>query len=172
MRKQHVYIFLVLVICFGFISCIKQAPQLPSNKGIVKDKTPDSLLKMNHGLTIREDSLLKIFANKKGSFQKNQVGFWYTVFKTGKGASIKDSVQCSYYFEIKKLSGEILQSGKNQIIIGKKQTIVGLEEGLKLMHKGDSATFIIPWYLAYGMTGNKPLIPPYTSLIYNVKLLN
>jgi FKBP-type peptidyl-prolyl cis-trans isomerase len=172
MKIRHICKLFLLVICFGFISCIKQAPQLPSNKGIVKDKTPDSLLKMNHGLIIREDSILKIFANKKGSFQKNQVGFWYTVFKIGKGAAIKDSVQCAFYYEVKKLSGETLQSGKKQIIIGKKQTIVGLEEGLKLMHKGDSATFIIPWYLAYGMTGNKPLIPPYTSLIYNVKLKN
>ena len=172
MNRQNIFKLIVLVFFFGLTSCIKKSPQLPSNKGIVKDCTPDSLVKMNRSLTIREDSLLKIFANKKGTFKKNQIGFWYALFETGKGIAIKDSTNCTFYFEVKKQNGETLQKAEKQIIIGKKQTIVGLEEGLKLMHKGDSATFIIPWYLAYGISGNLPLIPPYTSLIYKVKTMN
>ena len=172
MKIQKFSKLLVLVICLGLISCIKQSPQLPSNKGIEKDRTSDSLLKINHGLIIREDSLLKIFAEKKGSFKKNQLGFWYEIYKTGKGPTITDSVTCNFDFKLKKLDGKVLQTGNKQIVIGKKQLVVGLEEGLKLMHKGDSAIFVIPWYLGYGMTGYKPLIPPYTSLIYEIKLLN
>jgi FKBP-type peptidyl-prolyl cis-trans isomerase len=70
------------------------------------------------------------------------------------------------------LNGKVLQVDEKNIIIGKRQVVTGLEEGLKLMHKGESATFIIPWYLGYGMKGNEPLVPPYTTLIYQIKLLD
>jgi len=70
------------------------------------------------------------------------------------------------------LDGKKLEETVNRFVVGKKQMVVGLEEGLKLMHGGDSAAFIIPWYLGYGMKGNAPLIAPYTSIIYKIKLLN
>jgi len=46
----------------------------------------------------------------------------------------------------------------------------GLEESMKLLREGDSATIIIPWYLGYGMKGKEPKIPPYTSIIYQIKI--
>jgi len=68
------------------------------------------------------------------------------------------------------INGKVIQEDEKQVIIGKKQVVTGLEEGLKLMHKGESATFIIPSYLGFGMKGNMPLVPPYTSLVYQIKL--
>lgn len=161
-----------LFFCVGLLSCKKQAPQLPSNKGIETNNNVASLLIINHDLTIREDSILKIFAEKKGIFKKNELGFWYKIYKTGKGSIIGDSVACEFEFSMMKLDGKELQTGKKQVVIGKKQLITGLEEGLKLMHKGDSASFIIPWYLGYGMKGDGSLVLPYTSIIYKIKHLN
>ena len=162
---------MILLLCSGFFSCIKQAPQLPSNKGIEIDHTEASLLKINHKLAIREDSILKDYAITIGSFKKNDIGFWYNIYHLGNGKMIRDSSICKFSSKLLLLNGKMLESNLNQFVIGKKQMIVGLEEGLKLMHKGDSATFIIPWYLAYGMLGNEPLVPPYTSIIYKIKLL-
>lgn len=147
-------------------------PQLPSNKGMEKNNTSASMLMINHNLSIREDSILKRFVEKKGTFSKNELGFWYKIYKIGKGSVITDSVKCTFDFKLMNFNGKIIQIGHKQIVVGKKQTVVGLEEGLKMMHKGDSATFVIPWYLGFGMKGDEPLIPPYTSLIYEVKLLN
>ncbi|MEI6754483.1 MAG: FKBP-type peptidyl-prolyl cis-trans isomerase [Paludibacter sp.] len=167
MRKIG-FLFVTLFF-FGFVSCVKQMPQLPSNKVIERNMDNETLLKINSKLTEKEDSTIRILAESKGSFRKNQLGFWYKIFHTGKGTAVKDSVQCSFDFQIMKLDNKLINSGFTKIIIGKKQSIIGLEEGLKMMHKGDSAIFIIPWYLAYGMTGND-MIPPYTSLIYRIKL--
>ena len=172
MKINFLSFILSVIFCVGFISCKKQSPQLPSNKGIEKDKNVTSLLAINRDLTIKEDNRLRIFTESKGFYKKNELGFWYKIYKTGKGPVITDSATCNFDFKLKKLDGNVLQTGNKQIVIGKKQLVVGLEEGLKLMHKGDSAIFVIPWYLGYGMTGYKPLIPPYTSLIYEIKLLN
>lgn len=163
-------IFSIVILFFGIISCVKQSPQIPSNKITEIDNDRSSLLKINGNLTQKEDSFLAIIAKKKGSFKKNNIGFWYQIFNTGKGELITDSTLCKFDFKIFIINNKLIQSGQKTIIIGKKQSITGLEEGLKMMHKGDSATFIIPWYLAYGMTGNTDLIPPYTSLIYKIKV--
>jgi FKBP-type peptidyl-prolyl cis-trans isomerase len=70
------------------------------------------------------------------------------------------------------LNGKSIENKTTTIKFGKKQSTVGLEEGIKLLQQGDSATFIIPWYLGYGMAGNETTIPPYTSLIYHVRIKN
>lgn len=171
MNKSLNFAFIVLCFCLLMSSCVKQAPQLPSNKGVEADSSAVSLLKINSNLTAKEDSIIKKVAESKSSFKKNELGFWYKIDKHETGKAINDSVECKYTYNLKLLNNKIIESGTNQIVIGQKKIVTGLEEGLKLMHKGESATFIIPWYLGYGMTGNKPLIPPYTSIIYEVKIL-
>jgi len=86
--------------------------------------------------------------------------------------AIKDSTSCKISCQVSTLNGKVLQNEIKKLVIGKKLVATGLEEGLKLCRKGDNAIFIIPWYLAYGMKGNEPLIPPYTSLIYKIKVYN
>jgi FKBP-type peptidyl-prolyl cis-trans isomerase len=164
---------LVICLCLGFFSCKKQAPQIPSNKIVIDNSNAETLLAINQNLAIKEDSLLEIFAKKKDkSFVKNEIGFWYKIDQAGNGLKVTDKSTCNFSYKLMLLNGKIVEEGKRQILIGKKQAIYGLEEGMKLLHHGDHATFIIPWYLGYGMNGNKPLIPPYTSIIYQIKLDN
>ena len=172
MKTSCFFKLLVLLLCIGISSCVKQAPQLPSNKGNEPDNTEASLVKINKKLASREDIVVKKLADSQGSFKKNELGFWYKIYNSGHGIAVKDSSICKVFSKLMLLNGKIVEEASNEFVIGKKQTIVGLEEGLKLMHRGDSATFIIPWYLAYGMKGNEPLVPPYTSIIYKIKLLN
>jgi FKBP-type peptidyl-prolyl cis-trans isomerase len=166
--KKAITFFL---LCFLLLSCTKQQPQLPSNKGVEIDKRAVSLLTINQNLAKKEDGILKTIALQKDkAFKKSEIGFWYKIERIGKGSKINDSTVCKFSCRLMSLKGKLLQQDEKQIVIGKKQIVAGLEEGLKLMNKGDSATIIIPWYLAYGMKGEEPLIPPYTSLIYIVKI--
>jgi len=99
------------------------------------------------------------------------LGFWYKIYPSTDGTLIKDKEKCQFAYQLTSLDGKVMEQTNKQIVIGKKQIVVGLEEGIKLLHKGDSATFIIPWYLGYGMKGNKSVVPPYTSLIYHIKVM-
>lgn len=158
---------MILLFCG---SCKKQIPQLPANKGANNENQAGSFQKINRNLIQKEDSILKNLAGQKHNFKRNELGFWYKIISSGKGETIKDSSVCNYHYHLFNTKGKLLKFGENQIIIGKKQTIKGLEEGLKLMQKGDSASFIIPWYLAYGLAGEKGLIPPFSSVIFDVKI--
>ena len=169
MRKTVLY-SLLLVFLFGLGSnaCKKNAAQFPSNKTVDNDSTEQSLIEMNKALTIREDSLIQSYINKQSVvFRKTPSGVWYRIQKTTKLDSIKNDSIISFSYIAYSLEGVKLKEGIKTNKFNKKELPTGLEEGLKLMRKGESARIIIPWYLAYGMQGNEE-IPPYTSIIYDV----
>lgn len=52
------------------------------------------------------------------------------------------------------------------------QVIPGFDEGVSLMHLGDSAIFVIPSGLAYGPSGSGTTIPANAVVRFNVKLVD
>ena len=58
------------------------------------------------------------------------------------------------------------------VIGAEDQLIKGLEIGVKRMHEGEKAKFIIPSHLAYGNAGSaNGIVPPFTTIIYEVELI-
>lgn len=50
--------------------------------------------------------------------------------------------------------------------------IPGFEEGIALIGKGEKIKIIIPYYQAYGKSGKKGAIPPYSDLVFDIELLD
>ncbi len=55
---------------------------------------------------------------------------------------------------------------------GQKFDTEGLEEGVGLLRKGGKATLIVPQHIAYGPEAKGQMIPPYSTIIYEVELIN
>jgi FKBP-type peptidyl-prolyl cis-trans isomerase len=165
--KNYIFIWILIL---G--ACSKPLPQLPSNKGETEQSTQaKSLLLINSSLAQKEDSILRIYASSHDQgLKKCNVGFWYRLVKETNGEQIKNKERFHYFWKVKLMDGTKINEQFGSAIMGHKEIIVGLEECLKLMHKGDSACVLIPSYLAYGRKG-KGQIAPYTSIICEVKLL-
>ena len=56
--------------------------------------------------------------------------------------------------------------------IGYSKQMRGLNYAIKLLKIGDKAKIIIPSYLGFGLSGYKQSVPPYSTLLLNIKLLN
>jgi FKBP-type peptidyl-prolyl cis-trans isomerase FklB len=101
-------------------------------------------------------------------------GLQYKVLNEGSGRKPKatDTVVCHYegflvdgtVFDSSYQRGEPASFPLNQVI-------VGWTEGLQLMQEGAKYRFFIPYRLGYGENGAGTLIPPYSTLIFDVELI-
>ncbi|MCX7954738.1 MAG: FKBP-type peptidyl-prolyl cis-trans isomerase [Bacteroidales bacterium] len=102
-------------------------------------------------------------------------GLYYIEKKKGTGKKPSDTSKVAIHYFLSILNGEIIDNTYQRGIpfefqLGKELVIPGLEEGVKYMCEGGEATLIIPSKLAYGDKQYK-LIPPFSTLIFEVKLL-
>jgi FKBP-type peptidyl-prolyl cis-trans isomerase len=102
-------------------------------------------------------------------------GLKYAVLKQGTGTvspKVSDSVTVHYTGTL--LDGTVFDSSVKRGVpatFGVSQVIAGWTEGLQLMHVGDKYKFEIPANLAYGASSPSPLIPPNSTLVFEVELL-
>ncbi len=56
--------------------------------------------------------------------------------------------------------------------LGTGAVIRGWDEAFAQMHRGERATLVIPYSLAYGAKGRPPTIPPKATLVFEVELID
>jgi FKBP-type peptidyl-prolyl cis-trans isomerase len=56
--------------------------------------------------------------------------------------------------------------------LGTGMVIKGWDEAFLTMQKGEKRTLIIPYWLAYGVQGRSPMIPPKATLVFEVEMLD
>ena len=101
-------------------------------------------------------------------------GLQYEVIKegTGKRAKATDNVQCHYEGTL--IDGTLFDSSIKRgqpATFGVNQVIPGWVEALQLMPEGSKWKLYIPSELAYGAQGAGEMIPPHSTLIFEVELL-
>ncbi|HOI87851.1 MAG TPA: FKBP-type peptidyl-prolyl cis-trans isomerase, partial [Lentimicrobium sp.] len=64
------------------------------------------------------------------------------------------------------------KDGLKEFLIGRGGVESGLEEGILLLRVGDKAKFIIPSHLGFGLLGDQNLVPPKSTLIYDLELIS
>ncbi len=170
--KNNILFILVSIL---LISCSKPEPRKP----IVR-KTSSFMsesVKRNIVLNkIEEDTLKhKIENDSVNVYISSEYGFWYFYNK-------KDTLDSKlpvkgdeviFTYEIRNLQDSIIYSleelGVKNYLVDREELITGLQDGIKLMKKGETVTFLFPSHKAYGYTGNER-IQSNEPLIYTVHL--
>jgi len=104
-------------------------------------------------------------------------GLKYQDVVVGKGPVPKpgDAILVNYTgrFANGKVFDSSLSPGRGpfQLHLGRGEVIKGWDEGLSTMHVGGKRTLIIPPELAYGAGGYPGVIPPNSTLTFDVELL-
>lgn len=111
---------------------------------------------------------------KRPEVTTTKSGLQYEILKEGNGKHPKatDKVRCHYEGTL--IDGTVFDSSyqRNEpAVFGLNQVITGWTEGVQLMGEGAKYRFYIPYLLAYGEGGAGTSIPPYSTLIFDVELL-
>lgn len=101
-------------------------------------------------------------------------GLQYTVIKEGTGKKPKatDNVKCHYEGTL--IDGTMFDSSIKRgepAVFPLNGVIAGWTEGLQLMVEGAKYRFFIPYNLGYGARGAGASIPPFSTLIFDVELI-
>ncbi len=111
---------------------------------------------------------------KKDGVVQLPSGLQYEVLRKGKGAVPSPEDQVKVHYEGKLLDGKVFDSSymrQAPTTFGVTQVIQGWQEILQLMQEGEKRTVYIPSHLAYGEQGAGDMIPPGSTLIFDVELL-
>jgi len=112
---------------------------------------------------------------KKQGVTTTASGLQWEVIKAGEGAKPKATDQVTVHYEGRLITGKLFDSSIERgepATFGLDQVIPGWTEGVQLMPKGAKYRFVIPSALAYGDRGAPPEIPPGSTLVFEVELLN
>lgn len=119
---------------------------------------------------------VSIFA-ESGDTITTKSGLKYLVLSKGNGehAELNKNVEVHYtgYLTDGKVFDSSIDRGDPiEFILGTGQVIPGWDEGIALMNVGDKFRLIIPANLGYGEKGAGNVIPPNSTLIFDVELMS
>lgn len=101
-------------------------------------------------------------------------GLQYKVLVEGTGKKPNSHSQVKVNYEGRFIDGQVFDSSYKRgepVGFGLDSVIAGWTEGLQLMREGSKYELYIPYNLAYGENGIPNAIPPYSTLIFTVELL-
>jgi FKBP-type peptidyl-prolyl cis-trans isomerase len=173
---SRTFFSLLLTISF-LISCRPSADEKEKSKPIQQNaqELKDALIEQNRQLISEEIELIDAYEARYGlALDTTSTGLRYKILEKTNGREVRLMKDVTLSYTASLLNGDLCYSsdstGVLSFTIGQSNQPSGLQEGLLKMKEGERAIFIVPSYLAYGITGDGICIPGSTSILYNVKL--
>lgn len=158
---------LLILIMFTAAGCQNK----PDTRSTAAPRTEDELIQINRSmLTQDRDQITGYLKKTNRQFTETNTGLWYSILENGTGPVVKTGDNVSYDFECTLLSGEPCYSGTQTIRVGYTDAGSGVTEGLQMMQEGSDYLFIVPPYLAFGLTGDGGKIPGRAILLYRIRI--
>jgi FKBP-type peptidyl-prolyl cis-trans isomerase FkpA len=140
-------------------------------------ETKEKNKKMERGEFYEKGALEKYIADIGVKDQAFANGMYYIKLREGNGITTDSARVALLNYKGFFLNGRCFDSGFDsqpfEYFFGvEDQLIPGLVIGLRKMHEGEKAKFIIPSHLAFGGSGSaSEIVPPFTTVIYEVELI-
>lgn len=162
--RLAVYILLITVMATG-------CQNKPDSRSQAAPRSEAELIEMNKSLITRDRSTITEYLSKsERTFTETNTGLWYSIIGNGTGPSVKTGDNVSFDYECTLLNGTRCYSGTSTIRVGYTDAGSGVTEGLQMMQKGSDYLFIVPPYLAFGLTGDGDRIPGRAILVYRIRI--
>lgn len=154
------------------VSCNDSIEDQPKKIEWNKDKSTT----LHKNLAEEEQIDIQLFLAQHGDWkmQKTGSGLQYYIYDKGDGPAAKVGMVAQVEYTISLLDGTLCyrteEDEVEEFVIDKAEIETGIQEGVKLLNKGDHVKFIIPSHLGHGLIGDMNKIPPLTPLVVDFYL--
>ena len=123
------------------------------------------------------EMLNKYIADNKITVQPTLSGVYIIPTDPGSGMKIDSGCQVKVHFTVSNIEGKQLFSSYERkepmkFQYGTRFDTPGVEEAIGTMKKGEKAKVIVPSSRAFGETGKGNIVPPFSTMIYNVEIVD
>lgn len=164
----------ILVLVLAFISC--KSPEARKPVSVKSGTFMDASVARNKALHEEQKQLFEDYMSDRSDkqFIASSNGFWYT-YNSDKSldtttAQFGDVI--NFDFNIKQIDGKVMYSKEElktrNYSMDQEKLFSGLREGLKLMKKGETMTFLFPSQKAFGYYGDNNKIGTNVPIICEV----
>ena len=165
-------LFILILIGILAPSCNRKVPEIPTAQ-----PDEESMMAVNRFLVEKDIELIESYIDRRNwNMERTDFGYWMGIIDQGNGREIKKGDALTVAFRESLLDGTVCYSsetsGPRRLVTGQGKNILGLEEGLTQLHEGDSAVFIFPPNLAYGLPGDGDRVPRRAIIVYEVRILD
>ena len=169
----------ITILTFLVVSCKSNGEQTeikdPYSK--VKAEKQEETIQINKDmLDVNRDIVEKYIARHNWEMTETESGLLYMIYAKTCDTEVKSGDIVEFSFKTSLLNGDVLYdsdaTGNRKMTIDRNQEESGLNEGLKLMRKGEKAYFILQPHLAFGVAGDSYKIPPYSVLVYDIEVVD
>lgn len=169
----------ITILTFLVVSCKSNGEQTeikdPYSK--VKAEKQEETIQINKDmLDVNRDIVEKYIARHNWEMTETESGLLYMIYAKTDDTEVKSGDVVEFSFKTSLLNGDVLYdsdaTGNRKMTIDRNQEESGLNEGLKLMKKGEKAYFILQPHLAFGVAGDSYKIPPYSVLVYDIEVVD
>lgn len=165
---------ILLLVIMSVLAC-KQKPATISEEDYSERKK--QFVEVNKILVQKDQQRIKGYIERQNlDMLETETGLWYGIDLKGEGPKALEGNIIILDYTLSLLDGTVCYSsaknGVKSFRIGRGGVESGLEEAVLLLNEGDKAKFILPPYLAYGLTGDGDKIPARATIVYDLEVLS
>jgi len=129
-------------------------------------------------LQAKEQETMKTYLEENGiTAEPLASGLYFIEEKPGEGKTIDTGYIVLFHFGIELADGSKVFSSRDrgeamQLTYGQPFDTKGFDQGIGMMKKGGKARFIVPSNLAFGQQGRGSIVPPFSTLVYDVEVID
>ncbi|MFP4063954.1 MAG: FKBP-type peptidyl-prolyl cis-trans isomerase [Bacteroidales bacterium] len=125
----------------------------------------------------QEEGLRDAYLDEEGiTVDPTPSGLYFVEEEPGDGPRVEEGQTVAVHYEGRLLDGTVFDSSYErdeplEFVVGEGRVIEGWDEGVAMMREGGEARLIVPSSLAYGEMGAGELIPPFSTLVFDVEVV-
>lgn len=174
--KHYIKTTLLFLLLVTLISCKQQQARMPISRssGTFMKESVARNKKLIAGEEGKIDSIIK--SNPKVQYIASKKGYWYHYEQKNDQDTLRPRKGdiAEFDYEIMDFKGNVVYSEvelRTQTYkVDKQNIMMGLRDGIKLMHKNEKVTFLFPSHMAFGYHGDNNRIGSNQPLICTVTL--